>query len=255
MSGEEGVRPSIVAVVWEGEAPSIRRIKGRLGCDLELYTQTYMDSHGMSPSSLVERMRRAKVTLLHSLSKELFESLLPELEPYLQECRVISHGTASSVLISNVRPEVSAKAAEYLAVKGDENMFRLFDFLEKEFAGKPGDPLPCVSVPKDSLVSPEDGSLVADVDDYMRSFVPEGASRAVAVVGSSSAYDEDRMASERELCRALMDEGVYPILFYIGYGSGPEGKAIDLCEAVRKYCFCDGSPIIGAIVKPSRCSL
>ncbi len=255
MSGEEGVRPSIVAVVWEGEAPSIRRIKGRLGCDLELYTQTYMDSHGMSLSSLVERMRRAEVTLLHSLSKELFESLLPELEPYLQECRVISHGTASSVLISNVRPEVSAKAAEYLAVKGDENMFRLFDFLEKEFAGKPGDPLPCVSVPKDSLVSPEDGSLIANIDDYMRSFVPEGASRMVAVVGSSSAYDEDRMASERELCRALADEGVCPILFYIGYGSGPEGKAIDLCEAVKKYCFRDGSPIIGAIVKPSRCSL
>ena len=165
-------RKTIVAVLWEGTVPSVNRIKSRLDCNLEVYSHYYCQTHGITLAQIVERIRSAEVSLIYSMSKEFFEDLLAEIQPYLSECKIVCEGVSASPILNTVEPEIAVRANRYLKEKGDENMFRLFDYLEKTFVGKAGEPLPPVEMPKEALVNLTDGSIMDSLEDYLSECLP-----------------------------------------------------------------------------------
>jgi len=248
-----GVHDTVV-VTWEGNVAPMERANSRIGSRAQILCPSDIKQGRMTVGELVDSIISSKVTLVYSIPQQLFEDLMGSLGTSLESCRIVCLGTASDSALNTVDQSVQNTVNGYLTKGGDENLYRMLDYLGKTFAGVPGEPLPPITTPKDSLIDPDDGSMILSLEEYL-SVHPIGKGPAIAVAGTKISYDQDLLKAERELCASLSAHGMFPILFYTGYSTVNPGKDEDLCGAIHKFCSVDGSPIVDAIVKPARTPL
>ncbi|MBN1380345.1 MAG: cobaltochelatase subunit CobN [Deltaproteobacteria bacterium] len=244
---------NVFTIMWSSYLPLLKEAADHLAIELTAYSNKQLNGFPDLLGDAVRAMKKADLILLYRTNDAFWEELDPDLNAVKTDKPVVVIGSDPSFWpLSSVRPEICARAYQYVLFNGRENMDNLLRYLVHSLFDESVGFTEPRDVPWQGIFHPALDRVFQATDDYLDayrrhlSFEPEAH---VGILYSRSSWVTDNLAVEKNLIAALEKRriAVVPLFLYslkdenIGNLSG--------VELIEQFLVRDERPLIDGIVK------
>lgn len=246
-------RVKLTVVMWDTYGPLFASASKRADVDVEFFSRHHMETRPETIDEAIDSIKKADAVLLYHTQQGFWDAIVPVIKELGETKKIISVGLDPTYWsTTTVDKEIAIRCFDYIQNNGEENCFRLLNYLKKELFGIDAKVLPPQILPWQGTIHHSDPEKVFDsVQEFMEWYQPDPEKPWVGVLGTRSSWVADGCRVERSVAKDLEGCGANVVLAFSMSTRDPDRGCINLSDSIERYFTEDGKPFVEAVVKLS----